>query len=927
MKRLLFLSLLFALGLPVFMAAQRTITGKVTDFDSKHNRPLAGVAVSVEGAAAITRTGADGRYTLNAPANAKALLFNLGGYAAVRVELTASNSYDIALKRSGPAPRSEEEEDASLALLPADTIPVALLLNTYGQVELTQVLQFSSALFNSNRQTLAGASDHVDPVQLRGMGSDQVLVLVNGKRWHQSALVHTAQTAQRGMSQGFDWGSIPASAIERVEVSRDVALGQYGSDAVAGVVNIVLKNKPGALDAQLSYGQRMTSFGQNYALWKYGEVDKPDVRASDGQTIHAGLHYGIDLGEKGRLGISGEYLSRGATERAGTFTGKIFSYNVADSAILNQTGRKREDFAPHIGEARMRGGSALFDLDLNLTEDWQLYAVGSFSQKNGRSTASYYFPLLIENEAQGGSSPFALQAYPFGYLPEINSVNRNLGATVGLRGDVGGWTIDLSNTAGQNKLDFDVDHTINYSEFITQTQSPQTSFDAGGLHLFQNTARIDVSRQMDNSAGTLHVGAGLEHRLERFGIRQGELYAYSNQPHLSLPTLGSQGFTGFDDSTGTHGRSSVGAYLAADQQFGEMFRVGGTVRFDRYTGAGNALGGKLMLHYRPDPAFSVHAAAGLGFRAPSVQQRFFNQPAELYDFNFDVIPPPGRSGIFANNSAAAQIFEVGDLKPEKSLGFSVGIDLRPTDELLFTLDAWQLSVNDRMLLTYYFTQGINGAIDTAMIAAGAREVSFWDNLIDTRSFGVEAGFLFKKMLDQRQTLQIGLNAAWNRSKIKTDSTGGVALDLPDIAVQNNLAYAYFNLSDQNRIEGALPHLKLIASLEYDYQGIGGALRASWWGSTQYLDPFDSRGDNLFDGGQVELLNQEFGAKTLLDVSLFYTFAQKARITIGVHNLLDAYPDQHAHSLNTAEGLMVYNTQAQQFGFAGRMLFARVSCAF
>ena len=926
MNRLLFTSLLLALFSPLWLSAQRTITGTVTDFDSKRNRPLAGVAVSVEGAAAITRTDEAGKYTLKAPANAKALLFNLGGYASVRVELTTSNTYDIALKRSSPAPRPEDEDDARLTLLPVDTIPVALLLNTYGQIELSQVLQFSSSLFNSNRQTLAGASDHVDPVQLRGLGSDQMLVLVNGKRWHQSALVHTGPTAQRGMSQGFDWGAIPASAVERIEVSRDVALGQYGSDAVAGVVNIILKNKPGALDAQLSYGQRMTTFDRDYALWKYGAADQPDTRVSDGQTVHAGLHYGIDLGEKGRLGISGEYLSRGATERSGTYTGKIFSFNVQDSLILAQTGRKREEFVPHIGEARMRGGAALFDLDLSLTDEWQFYAVGSFSQKNGRSTAFYHYPSVIESEAQGSIS-LALQTYPFGFLPEINSRNRNLGASLGLRGNAGGWLIDLSNTTGHNKLDFDVDHTINYSEYVTQTLSPQTSFDAGGLHLFQNTARLDVSRQMDNGAGVLHLGAGLEHRIERYGIRQGELYAYSNQQHLNLPTLGSQGFTGFDDSTGTHGRSSIGAYLAADQQFGETFRAGGTLRFDRYAGAGNALGGKLMLHYRPTPAFSVHAAAGLGFRAPSVQQRFFNQPAELYYYNFDVVPPPGRSGIFANNAEVTQIFEVGDLKPETSLGFSAGITVQPADGLEFTLDAWQLSVNDRMILTYYLTQGINGAIDSAMLALGAREVSFWDNAIDTRSFGVEAGFSWKKMLDERQKLQLGLNAGWNRSKIKTDANGLPALHLPQIAQQNDLASAYFNLSDQNRIEGALPHIKLIASAEYEYEGIGAALRASWWGSTQYRDPFDARGDNLFGGGEVELLNQEFGSKTLLDLSVFYTFSQTVKITLGAHNLLDAYPDRHTHSQNTAGGLLVYNTQAQQFGFAGRMLFARVSCAF
>lgn len=918
MRRLLIIAALLLCAAATTLSAQRTLNGKVTDYDSKQNRPLAGVAVSAEGTSAITRTDASGKFTLNVPAAAKTLIFALPGYATARVELTAVNQYDITLRRNAPL-LEEEKQAVDWSLV--DTIPVAALLDAYGQIELTQVLNYASPLFASNRQTQAGPSDHVDPVQLRGLGSDQLLVLVDGKRWHQSALVHTDQTAQRGQAQGFDWGAIPASAVERIEVSRDVAPSQYGSEAAAGVVNIVLKKKTG-LDAQVSYGQRFSRFDKNYGLWKYDLATGPDVSANDGQTLFAGLHYGVDLAGKGRLDLSGEYLSRGATNRSGAFTGKVSPSGFTDSLFFAQNALSLDDFEARIGEAQMKGGAALASLELQLSDAWDFFATGSFSQRKGEASTGYYTPNWLESNTGFIWDGFVKPLYPYGFLPLIQSQNRNLSAAAGLRGELGGWALEFSNVTGQNRLDFDVSESINFTEYGLQVNQPQTDFEAGGMQLFQNTARADISRRFEEQLEGFSLGAGLEHRLERFGIRQGEEKSYLNYYNITqLFPSGSQGFAGYDDSTGTHGRNSIGAYVRAEQEWAGQFNISGTLRFDRYSDFGNALGGKLALFYSPDPVVTFHASAGLGFRAPSIQQLYYAKTIrveELYR---------GQAGIFAQGSEAVELYESGELKPEKNLGFSAGLTLKPVEGLRVTLDAWRLAVDDRILLTNPLRAGNNGAIDTALRQLGVVSVSFWDNAVDTRSFGVEGGLNWVKSFGERQSLRFDVQAAWYRTRITRDANDRPKVAAPQIVASSGQSGQYLNFADQNRIEGALPRFKLVAAAQYSVKGFETAVRAGFFGGTLYRDPFNSQEDNLYTTGAVETLNQDFGSKTVLDLSLSYAFTTNVRLTLGVHNLLDTYPDRHTHSQNADQGRLVYSTQAQQFGFAGRMLFARVGCAF
>lgn len=906
---------------------QRTLTGKVTGFDNR-NQPLPNVVVTAEGSPSSTRTNAEGRFTLNVPPATRRLWFALPGYDSTYLDLVPGvNDYpNILMHRAAEPPRPAPVTPDS-PIPPVDTIPVAWLATTFGQTDLAQILAFSAPLFHSNRASLAGASDHVDAVQLRGMASDQMLVLVNGRRWHHSALVHTGPTAQRGMAQGVDWNMIPASAVERVEVMRDVVAGQYGSDATAGVVNIVLKNRPGVVDAQVSYGQRLTRYDKNLAFWKFGTTDRPDVGANDGQTLDASLRYGFALGERGTLNLSGVYQSRGSTSRAGAYTGKIFPVQYPDTAELDRRNLTRADFDMQMGEARMRGGGGIFDLALDLTDHWKLLGSGSFFQKKGRSAGYYWLPYTIESEAGFVGDDFVFPTLPNGFLPEINADNRDLGASLGLNGRWGDWSLDLSNTLGQNRLDLDLDQSVNYTERENNAGPPQTSFDAGGLSLFQNTAQLELARRFAPVLSGLRLTLGLEHRLERFAVRTGEPLSWEYYDGLSLAVPGGpRGLAGFSDTSGAHRRNGLGVYLSADQRFTPALTLRATGRFDRWSaGLGKALTGKLLLLYRPGEQFSLFASAGTGFRAPSIQQQFYAQ--NLLEGVRDVAGGvfTGQSGIFSTTDAATRLFETGGLSLEKNLGFALGLTVRPVSALRLTVDAWHVTVRDRVVLTngLYKGNGSDTLLNQALTQGSLWSVRFWDNALTTRTFGIQAGVAWSQSFDERQTLGFDLNGVFCRTQVAADENDVPDIDAADVVVLTEQSGQYFNREDRNRLESALPRLKMVAGLRYDLGPFGAALRATWFGATRYRDADGLVVNNEFNDRANEALDQDFSGKAVLDLSLSYAVVGGVRLGLGAHNLLDVYPDSHSHFANTDEGRRVYNTTASPFGFAGRYLFARL----
>jgi iron complex outermembrane recepter protein len=460
----IFISLFFS---GFLMAQSGSVSGTVLDDTGS---PLVGASVTLESNKRGVITDNGGNFLLSAPQGSQTIVISYVGFATIRkqitVSATANNLGNINMTRSGElsgvtitGSRSQGRTRTETAV-PVDVIPISQVINDIGQVDVNQILTFIAPSFQSARQTISDGTDHVDPAQLRGLGTDQVLVLINGKRRHQSALVNVNGTVNRGQV-GTDLSAIPATAIERIEILRDGASAQYGSDAIAGVINIVLKNRTGVLDANLSYGQYMTSYPKNYALYKIqGKTDDPNVKVTDGETIQGSIGYGFNIG-KGYLSLTGEMIKRNRTNRTGTYTGAIFpNVNGAnrDDSIMGARGLTRDNFDMRVGNSDMTGGAAFFNFAYPVGKG-EIYTFGGYSKKKGEATGLYRYPAAIVSNARN-YAPNVLAIYPNGFLPQIKSDIVDFSTAVGFRTKFGSWNFDISNAFGTNKFLFEVANSI-----------------------------------------------------------------------------------------------------------------------------------------------------------------------------------------------------------------------------------------------------------------------------------------------------------------------------------------------------------------------------------------------------------------------------------------------------------------------------------
>lgn len=914
--------------------AQHTITGKITD--ASNGEPLVAASVIVKGTNVGTVSDVDGNYTINIPANGKILVVTYIGFKAVEVEIGSQSNIDVTLSEgiefdavtvigSRNATRTKLE-----TAVPVDVIPLASISNDVGQVDLNQILTYVAPSFQSARQTIADGTDHVDPAQLRGLGPDQVLVLINGKRRHQSALVNVNGTVNRG-TVGTDLSAIPASAIERIEILRDGAAAQYGSDAIAGVINIVLKQKTGVLDGSVSYGTYVTSYDKNYALYKLqGNSADPSVNVTDGQTIQAGLNYGFKVGKKGFVNLTGEYIDREPTNRTGTYTGQIYpSVNgqVRDDSILQTKGLDRNFFDMMIGQSDMTGGGIFLNSDFNLSKDWDLYVFGGFNAKQGLSAGFYRYPSSVVGSARV-YAPNVFAIYPEGFLPQIESDLQDLSGAIGVRGKLGEWSLDISNTTGQNKFDFTISNSVNYTQAAVQPDNLQTTFDAGGLKFLQNTSNVDLARKFDVLEG-FNLAIGGEFRLEQFGIRAGEESSWRNYDTASGAASGAQVFAGFlPTNEGDNNRTSEAVYVDVEQDFTASWMVNAALRFENYSDFGSTFNYKVASRYKFGDVVSVRASVSTGFRAPSMQQRFYAKTNTLFvSINGQLTPV--ESGTFTNDSRPAEILGIPKLTQETSQAYTVGVTARPSTGLEISVDAYQIDIDDRIVLTNNFTDGGNAELKAQLDAAGAGQANFFANAVDTRARGIEAVVSYTANFGNNQELRGTLAGTFIDNEVKKDANGNPIIKASQILIETGQVGRYFNREDQSRIEVANPKNKVSFTLNYKAGKFGAMVRAVNWGKVVYLDPSidptkpDNFPVNAFTG-QKETLDQTFNPVTILDASVSYQFIKGLTLTLGSNNVLDTYQDIHAHANNMSSGRFVYSRRVQQSGFSGRYLFARVA---
>lgn len=731
-------------------------------------------------------------------------------------------------------------------------------LQATGTTELATTLARALPSLNFPRPALTDGTSAIRPAQLRGLAPDQVLVLVNGKRRHTSSLLNLNGTIGRG-SAPVDLNTIPVSAIDRVEVLRDGASAQYGSDAIAGVVNVVLK---GAREG----GSLLVQHGQ--------------YSAGDGAQSQIAGDGGLALGEdRGFLHLSAQIGRQDRTNRARPFAG-------TPGPTQPALGQK----AFVIGEPDVDFGAVGLNLDYALTDHLSVYAFGTASNRDITSFAFFRAP--------GNPTQNIPSIYPDGFLPEINNISRDRSLVAGLKGFTdSGWNWDLSYNHGYNHLEFYTRNTLNAS---LGASSP-TEFYDGALETTQNIVNLDVSRQFDwGLAYPATLSFGVEARNEKWNQSPGEYgsWADAGQGPVGAPG-GAQGFGGFAPAvSGAYDRDSHAAYVGLEADFTEQFSGGVAARYEDYDDFGSQASGKISARYAFSDAVALRGTVSSGFRAPSLAQQYFQTVSTVF---LPGVSTPFEIRTFPASSAVAQAFGAEPLQPEESLSYSLGLVLQPTEGLYVTVDAYQIDVDDRIALSSNLT---GDAVRTLLESRGIFGVNggrYFTNAIDTRTRGIDVVGTWRVPL---AASTLDLTGGYNHTK--TEITR-IAANPPELE-QNGLNLERIDRVEAGRIEQGFPRNKLL---------LGGV----WTGQQWSFSANATRYGSVRTTPNNAALDQEYGAKWLLDVSTSFRPDDRWTLTLGADNVLNEYPDENSFG-NSTNGQFPYSNLSP-FGFGGAFVYGKV----
>jgi len=800
--------------------------------------------------------------------------------------------------------------------VPVDVLTAESMKNT-GQTEVGRMLQNLAPSFNFSSSSISDGTDALRPATLRGLGPDQTLVLINGKRRHQASLIHVNTSVGRGTA-GVDMNAIPAASIKRIEVLRDGAAAQYGSDAIAGVINIVLDDAEEGGRAYASYGE-------------YSE--------GDGETYNVDLSKGFSLGDGGFLNATFNYRDRGSTNRAGKQGDCVYGgcedsdgNGIPEIADPREITFNRNSFI--IGDAESEQYAAVVNAAYPLAGG-ELYGFVTYSERENQSAAFY------RNPSSGSSSYLddGDNVVPDGFLPRINSQIDDFSWDIGYRIDFdSGLGMDISYTDGTNEIDYTTSNSINYSyvnflnfgEGLSDDEIRSTiprSADAYGLELGLQTFNLDLHQEL----GDLALAAGFEFRRDEYKIKPGKPYAYDDFDTEMGESLypqdaggGIQGFPGIAPvSSVDEDRDIYSVYIDGEYQLFDSLLVSAAIRYDDYDDFGDTTNYKLAANWAIVDSFRLRGAVSTGFRAPSMQQQYFNNISTQFVTNPDDPDGPQiatQVGTFRNDSPLARAIGIPQLKEEESVNYSLGAVFTPLDPLTITLDFYYIEIDDRIVISNQLTaeDDPTGNLGDALESVGANSAQFFLNGADTETKGVDLIATWSGIDLGAGFLDLTLAANVTETEV-TDifTTGGLAGVDPEVV---------FSAQDISIIEEWQPEDRVNLTAFYQLGNFQANLALNRFG--EYT---------VTDGGK-----QTYGAVLVTDLNLRYNFDNGFGLTIGGNNIFDEYPDKNkignsrggtledapgGNVIVDSPGVFTYSRRSAPFGFNGAYWYAGISYDF
>ncbi len=839
------------------------IKGKIIDADIKEG--IVGASVSIENTSYNTSTDLQGNFSIKLPKGEYKMTIKFSGYdkKTIAIVVPASSMVtlpDISLEEAeglgedeiliSVGTRSQTVRTKIESSVPIDVF-TSQQLTAFGQTDLNGILHYLAPSFNANRQSGSDMVDHIDPSSIRGLGADQILVLVNGKRYHQYAQIGLFGTRGRG-NNGTDLNTIPVSSVERIEILRDGAAAQYGSDAIAGVINVVLKTN--------------TGFSGNINSGIHG--------TGDGLIMNANVNQGFQVGDKGFVNITGEFLSKAKTFRPAPND-------------PTQTDFQRVKF----GESSYDNSSLYLNSEFGVGSNSTFYVFGGINSRKGDSQGFTVTPESGRN---------VLSIYPNGYEPRIGSSIFDGTVTAGFKTQFGkGIKLDLYNTYGSNSIQQYSLNTVNPSLGI---KSP-TNFDAGSFYLTQNVTGFTMSKYYENILSGFNLAFGSEHRIDAYGIKAGEEASWKVYPTTENLAGGSQNFPGINPKFATNNsRTNTSLYLDTELDITKKFFISSALRSEYYSDFGWALGGKFATRYSFSDKFAVRGAVNSGFRAPSLPQLFYG--SALNDVVTD--ENTGTSSyveklITPNNSQLTKAIGIPQLEPELATNFSLGFSYQPTANLLFTIDGYSADAHGRIILTGDF-DAADPKFKNAFTDPSVQSAKFFANAIDTRSNGFDITTTYTTAIGKGK---LSSSLAFNYNN----------LYIEEVDVPSDLGEYEGNFLGERAISliiNSAPKTKFHMIFDYKQDKFSANIRFNGFSGIQYVD---------YNG--VNESPNTYNYRLTTDLSVGYELSKSIRLNLGGNNILNALPNRQFTG-NTETGGMY---EPVQMGFGGSYFYGRLNFNF
>ena len=908
-----------SLGIIVFLLSiissnvalsQNSVTGKVSD---NSGQGVSGASVTA-GSGKGTQTGSDGKYSLSVPKGTFTITVSYVGFVTLSKSVTVSGNttLDFTLEAStgelgelilSTGTRSLPRSSFNTAL-PIDAIANTDLKST-AQTTFDKQLQYRVPSFNTINTPVNDATTLLDPYEIRNLGPSRTLVLINGKRKNLSSLIYVQFSPGRGET-GADLSGIPTDAIKRVEILRDGASAQYGSDAIAGVMNVILKDK--YQYSSLTFNAGLTSKG-------------------DGENYGIAYNSGSNIGAKGFINYTIDFSQQNSAVRSG-----IIDRPTEKAAFVDYTGTPAEIAATEAaidafltkyptgnninGSGDIQAGKFNYNLGLDVGENGQFYSNAAMVFKKAKSFANYRTPYwrtdagLLHKRIPGapnytgGNDPL-YEGY-LGYVPTFEGDLFDYNATVGLKNVKGGWTQDVAVTVGGNQQLYTVENTVNRS---LGTASP-TTFKPGGFNYSHIVGNYDISKSISDN---FSLAFGAEVRNETYKIIAGDTSSYTGQGANSFPGIRAENAT-------TNSRFNLGAYVDATWDVSKDFLLNGAVRAEKYSDFGDAFVWKGSGRYKISGNKAViRASASSGFRAPTLHQIYAQSTQASFAGGTIVL-----SGLFNNRSKQAFALGVPLLTPEKSNNFTAGVGLNPTKDLSFTLDFYSITIKERIVYSSSInsddkllanpTTELGRILKGASVGAGnfdLASVQFFINGVKTKTSGLDLVANYK-------------NIAMGSGKLAVNLAGNYTLKNEIVGTPNDPAAikaagaSILNKQIISLLEEGRPKYKAVLGFDYSLNKFGVSLNNTLFGPTKFQDL-----DN--GGSQMNNIKQVFKSAIVTDLNLGYSFTDKISFNIAINNLLNVLPKWKLELTGSASDPDYAGAQATLANSAARSLLEGFLC--